>query len=101
VVQLIREEPMHVLALVPAVPLWAWVWPAKELEICAKLLEGLELPADTWAFGLSTEQSHIRSAIAKVPGAEIYRRPSRRERGKKGARVPGVPTPTRASGSVA
>jgi hypothetical protein len=77
VVKHIPEEPMHVLALVPAIPLWAWLWPAKEQEICAKLLVGLDLPPGTWAFALSTEQSHIRSAVAKVPGAEIYRRSPR------------------------
>jgi Zn-dependent protease with chaperone function len=100
VVQHIPEEPMHVLALVPAIPLWAWLWPAKEQEICAKLLEGLDLPPDTWAFALPTEQSHIRSAVAKVPGAEIYRRPRRGDLASKRFRAPGVPTPATSSPSV-
>jgi len=100
VVQHIPEEPMHVLALVPAIPLWAWLWPAKEQEMCAKLLEGLDLPPDTWAFALDTDQSHIRAAVGKVPGAEIYRRPRRGDRASKRARAPGVPTPATSSPSV-
>jgi Zn-dependent protease with chaperone function len=97
----IPEEPIHVLVLVPAVPLWAWLWPGKDQEIAAQLLDGLELPADTWAFALGLDQSDVTKAVAKVPGAEIYRRPGRRDRARTRARNEGVPTPARPSQSVA
>jgi Zn-dependent protease with chaperone function len=100
VVQHIPEEPPHVLFLIPSVPVWAWFWPGKEQQICSELLEGLDLPQGTWAFVLDTERSHFRSVAAKVPGAEIYRRPGRR-RAAAGARARGVPTPARPSQSVA
>ena len=101
VVQHIPEEPAHVLFLIPSVPIWAWLWPGKEEQICAELLQGLELPQDTWAFVLDTERAHFRSVAAKVPGAEIYRRPTRRQVVPAGARPRGVPTPARPSQSVA
>jgi hypothetical protein len=101
VVQHIPEEPPHVLFLIPSIPLWAFLWPAKEAQICAELLQGLELPQDTWAFVLDTERSHFRSVVAKVAGAEIYRRPSRRELVRARSRASGVPTPARPSQSVA
>jgi Zn-dependent protease with chaperone function len=95
------EEPMHVVVLVPAIPLWAWLWPAKEQQIAARLLDGLELPQNTWAFALGSEQSHITKAVAKVAGAEVYRRPRRGDRTGARARRQGVPTPARPSQSVA
>jgi Zn-dependent protease with chaperone function len=97
----IADEPVHVLILVPAIPLWAWLWPGKEQEIGTQLLEGLDLPPDTWAFALGMEQSDITKAAAKVSGAEIYRRPRRRERTTVSARGAAVPTPARASQSIA
>jgi Zn-dependent protease with chaperone function len=101
VVKHIPEEPVHVLVLVPSIPLWAWLWPAKEQQIAVQLLQGLELPDDTWAFVLGTEQSHVRGVVAKVPGAEIYRKPRRRDRAGAQVRPRAVPTPTRPSQSVA
>jgi Zn-dependent protease with chaperone function len=100
-VQHIKEEPPHVLFLIPSIPLWAWLWPGKEQQICNELLAGLELPAQTWAFVLDTERAHFRSVAAKVAGAEIYRRPTRRDRESKRAHTRGVPTPARPSQSVA
>jgi Zn-dependent protease with chaperone function len=101
VVRHIPEEPPHILFLVPAVPLWAWLWPAKEAQICNELLAGLDLPQGTWAFVLDTERAHYRSVAAKVPGAEVYRRPKRRERGSRRTQPHRAPTPTRPSQSVA
>ena len=100
VVEHIKEEPPHVLFLIPSVPLWAWVWPGKEQQICTELLQGLDLPQDTWAFVLDMERSHFRSVVAKVTGSEIYRRPGRRERTARSRTRP-MPTPARPSQSVA